>query len=124
MNKTYMSKAPRLRIIVEKNGERISIPFEWDIVSEGGAMGSSFTTDDAALQKAIEAHNLFGSMIWCATPSNETDEANNEVETINTIADARQLLRDKYGKTAEETKTKTQVLTLLNEMGMHCPLNN
>ncbi len=123
MKKTYMSKAKHLRLVVETKGERVSIAFGWDIVSQGGAMGSSFSTEDEEIQKAIETHKLFGSTIWCATPTNET-AADNETDTIHTIADARQLLKEKYGKTAEETKTKTQVLTLLNELGIHCPLNN
>jgi len=124
MKKTYMSKAKHIRLVVDMNGERKSIAFGWDIVSQGGTMGSSYSTEDEEMQKAIEAHELFGSTIWCATPVKSETEADQALESISTIADARQLLREKYGKTAEETKTKTQVLTLLNELGIHCPLNN
>ena len=123
MRKTYKSNAAKLRLVVEVRGERVGIEFGWDIVSRGGAMGCSYSTDDAAIQEAIERDPLFGNRIWCERPPLEMDAE--QVRTTNVapvpienIAEARKVLREQYGKSAEETKTKVQVLTLLNELGV------
>ena len=132
-----------MRLVLEVRGERVGIEFGWDIVSKGGAMGCSYSTEDAAVQEAIERDPLFGGRIWCERPpltppkeGNEErrtknrgrgvripggsiDDAGRVVSTpIESIVEARKVLREQYGKSAEETKTKVQVLTLLNELGL------
>lgn len=120
MRKTYKSKAAKLRLVVEVRGERVGIEFGWDIVSRGGAMGCGYSTDDAAIQEAIERDPLFGNRIWCENNAQcEMHNAQCSSDTpIENIAEARKVLREQYGKSAEETKTKVQVLTLLNELGV------
>lgn len=119
MKKTYVSKATRMRILVEVSGVRKPIPFAWDIVSSSGAMGCSYTTDDEAEQTAIENHELFGKRIQL---SEDTLKAMVEVkpnkENSLSIEEARRLLREEYGKSANETRTKIQVQTLMNELGL------
>lgn len=114
-----------MRLVLEVRGERVGIEFGWDIVSQGGAMGCSYSTDDAAVQEAIERNELFGSRIWCEDNAQcgmhnaQCNDAGRVVPTpIENIAEARKVLRERYGKSAEEMKTKVQVLTLLNELGV------
>lgn len=155
MRKTYKSNAAKLRLVVEVRGERMGIEFGWDIVSQGGAMGCSYSTEDEAVQAAIEQSGLFGNKVWCERPpltqeppsnfpfestplrvacedpaTEEADRAEQDA-TINVcdtpiknIAEARKVLREQYSKSAEETKTKVQVLTLLNELGLKYSIKN
>lgn len=119
MRKTYVSRASKMQIVIEAAGVRKSIPFAWDVVSKGGAIGCSYTTDDEAEQKGIETHEFFGKRIHL---SEETQRIVAEMmpkeEKAYTIAEARKILREQYGKRGEETRTKVQVQTLMNEIGL------
>ncbi len=158
MNKTYKSKAKALRILVNVDSKIVPIEFEWDLIyPNSGVRGCSFTTDDEALQKAIESHEFFNREaepnIWTddtvapeATAevdgtqetvitkeaTAETREDVSEVDTptvetktefpdVKTMADARRVLKELFGKSHAEVKTNAQVQALINELGLELP---
>lgn len=60
MLKKYKSKLSSLRIIVKAGDNIIPVEFGWDVISNVGVRGCSFSTDNVELQKAIEQHEYFG----------------------------------------------------------------
>lgn len=66
-------------VIALSNGDIRTIEFKRDIVSANSVWGSSFSTDDKDLQKAIENHKYFGkknkAVVW-------TDDVVKEVKEV------------------------------------------
>jgi hypothetical protein len=77
MLKKYKSKLSSLRIIIKAGDNIIPVEFEWDVISNVGARGCSFSTDNVELQKAIEQHEYFGRKMQ---PNFWTDDKEEVVE--------------------------------------------
>ncbi|MBE6319393.1 MAG: hypothetical protein E7075_00350 [Bacteroidales bacterium] len=121
------------------------------IYANSGIRGCSFSTDDVELQKALEKHEYFNRALqpsfWTDDKEEEapipddvvndgvnngvddsTNDVNDDViETVTefpevtTMADARRILKEVFGKTAKETKSNAQVLALANELNIKFP---
>lgn len=74
-----------LRILAKVGEEMIPVEFKWDLIySNSGVRGCSFTTDDAALQKALESHEYFNRQLQ---PNFWTDDKEEVVETKEEVQD-------------------------------------
>lgn len=96
MLKKYKSKLSSLRIIVKAGDNIIPVEFGWDVISNVGARGCSFSTDNVELQKAIEQHEYFGRKMQ---PNFWTDDKE------EVVVDAKEEVQDEPKK-VKRYKTK------------------
>lgn len=75
MTVKYKSLSHLLRIVVRVNNKPVSIEFNKSNLGQG-LIGSSFTTDNADIQKALESHEYFRRK---SAPSFWTDDVKQEV---------------------------------------------
>lgn len=63
MKKTYKTKYTSYGIYVDVNGASQLVRFEKKLVPSA-TVGSTFTSEDKEMQKALEAHKHYGLLFW------------------------------------------------------------
>lgn len=64
MIKTYKTKKTGYRIIAYTQKGSVPVSFKKGYIGISTIVGCTYETEDAELQKAIEAHPDFGSVFW------------------------------------------------------------
>lgn len=118
-----------LRILVKVGNNIVPVEFGWDLIyPNSGIRGCSFSTEDVELQKALESHEYFNRELQPSFWTDDVEEVEEgkddtvkEFPDVTTMADARKVLKEIFGKSSKETKTNEQVLALANELNIKFP---